>query len=959
VHLLDRVLADLPAIVFWYTDAPPHHASFMLPRRHRAATFTNANHHAEQNALETRSFDWIGLCRDIASTGSTVFPITFAFANDNRVACFYAALADLTGGTCLHIRTTREMSSVIAQVTIGVVMRLAGHDHVFEEDDVVRVRLDCEDLGRLRSDRDCDGHLPDDSQCVKACARGAALLRVRGDDTVRMEELFSRDAAFRDVVYSTFEDVLSPEYVEALTHNAVFGKLWRAICRNRFDPRQARLLAKMSESLSLVTDETVRGTLRDFLESSYDESERILRACTAATTLHDHQDGYGEGFFVIDDACVTPDFPRKHTDVLEINRSCSRIVVRNLGALLRNVRWVGERRCAADSSRERGVFSRWLPLALSLDDLMSMLPHLLVPGTVLSVRASCVLALLCVQPETGTATLREPAAAHLRRKRGSAWLDFSAPENVSYDFIRLAHACSVEFGDAFFTGAEREALRHYFVLGGLLVSSNNTIRVNVAYSNRRPTTRPDYKGRCKGKCGLERSFTLLDARGVCALCLCPDYPHPPLSDPRPDVTLPSTGETASSTDIVKQSVLCECHACGVHYAVVRIQDLKVRPKCHFCRVETIAPSLKNKEDREIRCVTCDNRYLAQCPPDVVDRNAPFECAACATVARRPECASTWAPVSEPAEIDVKSYVEQNFSGMAGLLSHSSLARACNNRGEEGGGEASADAVDAFSSDASGMSEKQRHHHLNGRRVVDRPGALATLRACVQNGDREGGTCGICCETFSRTTMLEPACGRPAHRCGARVCGTCLDTWFGQAVPGRVCAPAHLTCAFCKRAPTSKTLVRHNRALLRLVRNMGSLARLTTDLDPSSLYAWCVACDRLCPVAERACCDDDPPDLVTTLRDFRCDACVLPRGGAASSTTFHTKTMACPGCGVCTQKTFGCDHMTCVCGQHWCWVCGAAGGSATEIHDHIGEMHHDDSDRILNWFDENTDEEDAY
>jgi len=135
---------------------------------------------------------------------------------------------------------------------------------------------------------------------------------------------------------------------------------------------------------------------------------------------------YGEGFFVIDDACVTPDFPRKHTDVLEINRSCSRIVVRNLGALLRNVRWVGERRCAADSSRERGVFSRWLPLALSLDDLMSMLPHLLVPGTVLSVRASCVLALLCVQPETGTATLREPAAAHLRRKRGSAWLDFSA-----------------------------------------------------------------------------------------------------------------------------------------------------------------------------------------------------------------------------------------------------------------------------------------------------------------------------------------------------------------------------------------------------------------------------------------------------------------------------------------------------------------------------------------------------
>merc|ERR1719382_1547864 len=34
------------------------------------------------------------------------------------------------------------------------------------------------------------------------------------------------------------------------------------------------------------------------------------------------------------------------------------------------------------------------------------------------------------------------------------------------------------------------------------------------------------------------------------------------------------------------------------------------------------------------------------------------------------------------------------------------------------------------------------------------------------------------------------------------------------------------------------------------------------------------------------------------------------------------TKACPVCGVRTEKTGGCNHMTCQrCGSDWCWVCG--------------------------------------
>jgi E3 ubiquitin-protein ligase RNF14 len=45
----------------------------------------------------------------------------------------------------------------------------------------------------------------------------------------------------------------------------------------------------------------------------------------------------------------------------------------------------------------------------------------------------------------------------------------------------------------------------------------------------------------------------------------------------------------------------------------------------------------------------------------------------------------------------------------------------------------------------------------------------------------------------------------------------------------------------------------------------------------------------------------------------------------------TNTRKCPGCGVPTDKVFGCNKMTCAyCGQMWCWRCGAA----VEGYDHF-------------------------
>jgi hypothetical protein len=53
---------------------------------------------------------------------------------------------------------------------------------------------------------------------------------------------------------------------------------------------------------------------------------------------------------------------------------------------------------------------------------------------------------------------------------------------------------------------------------------------------------------------------------------------------------------------------------------------------------------------------------------------------------------------------------------------------------------------------------------------------------------------------------------------------------------------------------------------------------------------------------------------------------------------ETPVRKCPGCKVPTQKAYGCDHMTCPCGTHWCWSCGEKGASAGDVYDHMNKKH---------------------
>lgn len=62
---------------------------------------------------------------------------------------------------------------------------------------------------------------------------------------------------------------------------------------------------------------------------------------------------------------------------------------------------------------------------------------------------------------------------------------------------------------------------------------------------------------------------------------------------------------------------------------------------------------------------------------------------------------------------------------------------------------------------------------------------------------------------------------------------------------------------------------------------------------------------------------------------------------------HSK--RCPECGRVIEKSEGCNHMTCLCGAHFCWKCGKS-FSAAAIYPHMDTAHGGMYDQAPVWTD---------
>lgn len=112
-----------------------------------------------------------------------------------------------------------------------------------------------------------------------------------------------------------------------------------------------------------------------------------------------------------------------------------------------------------------------------------------------------------------------------------------------------------------------------------------------------------------------------------------------------------------------------------------------------------------------------------------------------------------------------------------------------------------------------------------------------------------------------------------------------------------------------------------------------------------VFAWCGGCGFAKRFAERVCVRGVPAGV----RGWECEECVDAARAAAQAAAADDavvrervvqdvhRARECPKCGVMTEKTYGCDHISCPCGAHWCYACGEEAGEDT-IYDHMSSRH---------------------
>lgn len=696
-------------VVIWYTDAPPH-TSF--------STSNAANIEREKSVLGA-DFDWTKVCHRLAEKDASVW-VLLPFTNDNTIS-LYTYMSAVTGGRMLVLKNTS--TQVIGETTIGIVLSIMGHKCVFNN---VWERYFKMDIKAFANEKDL---------LRVSSATKDLEVSVAEDANLTLIKSFESDQEFKSKVYDVFEEIITPALIKSVTYNPVFGGLWRAICKDKQDPRKKALLNSMSSIINSLKGED-KDLMQTFIKNSYNQEDEIVDIIESCGQEAQYPAVRFNG--VLD---KTFDI----SEMMELTRSCSPSSLRKLSEYVRMFEIVD----APQTDKERTI-----PLALSDKDLFSCLPHLILKGTMFSLRPAIVFAMLIAY--TGARSLYDRAVRFLLENKGK-WLVADQPENFAFEFIKFA--LKVQAKVDFLTEEEHDNFKSLYWIGGLKINQDTVLNIKTPFTSNK-TLRRDYKRKCP-KCDTMRSFTLLDEHGVCGICL--SFP----------------GESAAYPCVDKErSVMCECRTCMAHYAVENVADLNVEPKCHFCRNE-------NKVAPFVSCDKCSNKYV--CCIDIKEGANSWIC---------PVCDDGCTPAPQETQLTLYEYFAHNGNEIEKVFDARSLWVV----------------YDCLMERRVKMPSLEYAPTHKKKPILNLDELKTRVESWVGSGRAERGTCQLCFEEKHKRS-LHFMCDR--KRCSAQACQECLTSWYGQVQPGRILNATNLNCPYCRCRPSTRVIKKFNNAICSL------------------------------------------------------------------------------------------------------------------------------------------------
>lgn len=942
---------EATTIILLFADAPPHFKE------------TDGNYHLEKAALNGKAkygddgklfVDWTSAAKTFA-TGpkkAVVFSV-IQKANVNAHSPFLY-LSTVTGGNLFEI--SDMASDKISQLTIGILltwMRL-GKTTTNTETKMgyLAQYISRADILTANTEEDpvlqkyvAKGHFsgtPSVRQCLnntKSAAINLADLpgcvKARGPKVGSFADKYNNDPGYKAMAFQQLRLIIETN-VSAISLNPIFGSLWRAACNDRLNPARDELISLFGFQVDRISDASEKARMKAWLAESYnyvDEIKDMIKAVAPEDRFPmlflDPTADFG---FVEDangDGRRLQDFTR--AELLEIGRSCDYKILRRLGKVLTRLTFVGSKEELPHhiKTMDPKASVPCVPLALAKEqygrEFWKILLHAVLPGTKLGARPASLLAALALR--MGIAPLRDAADQALIAFSAN-WNTLDVPETWNMGCLnllldadkdyekRVAEGITTRSSDEanILSAKDRDTFKALVDYKMLELNLDTALEAQITWTPEKTKVALGPLVICK-KCKFPRSVTVMAPRGVCGLC---DIESNGCSCSACAVieTHEERKKVNVSKDQTEQSeaywVECGQTSCRAQYVVYNQNDLRVRPKCYYCRHAGQGSKRAQEGVRQdigkaptVECSKCLGRIIwpKEYRPDELDM-AAYQCPACVagkktivgeeTTARKLSSENSWDWLLKNEDKTIKD----PFNGRTVfyIASNSNLG-------------------DLDTKVEVLPSANQDGFTIRGKQVRNPDEIKASLLNWVSSRRTESATCSLCFSSMRKSDAL-PACGRSG--CHQLICGSCRDSWYGINSPGSIINIPALHCPFCRRRPAPKAISKYR------LHQIGNL-RAAMDDAGSWIYAWCKKCGFAKQYVERVCAAGAPAELV----EWACEEC------GPDLIVGEKRIRRCPGCGVATEKTYGCDHITCPCGTHWCYACGQ---QSDEIYEHMEREH---------------------
>ena len=1010
---------DATTIILLYTDAPPH-CWMVADKDHDSNYFleqTALRHPLSYGGTGHKFADWVSACNTFHEGEKKAHVFCFLhreLANSPMQGGYYTYLSTITRGACFSL--TNPEPQIIAQITVDVLLTWMGAGKEGVENTKMAAKLmrykSGANIGSITSEQDevANTYFWATSEKAKgdrvlinprlfeAQQKQAQTERMRANITkaavsttllqkylpkrripiVDFAKRYAEDTTYKAVVVEQLNDIIKTD-VASMSLNPVFGKLWRAVCKDRENPARDELITAFGLHVDKISDAEERTRMKNWLEESYDYASEILDTldnvpghqrfpCVFLDPTIDFAPARAKGERDDDDDDDSIDQPLsafRRDELLEIGRSCDGRVLRRLGKVLTRLTYVeSEADLPAHIAATTNEEVPRIPTALASQEFewkfWKILLHTVLPGTMLAARPAVVLAALAIR--IGLKPLFNAAFAAMLFWRDK-WNNLEVPETWNSSCLGLLLDADGEYrkqvklndgfasDDGLLLAADRDLFNRLIAYSHAGANLLTTLHAEVGWTPRKTQTSIGPVVVCRG-CKFPRSLTIMaeQSGGLCGLCVGSGWGSDEHRK-RARITNVSLEDTAT-TRIAW--VECSMQTCRAQYVCYNPADLNVRAKCHYCRLQTSSSREMRDADPAptVECTKCLSRVIWPNEWRYM-MTRPFQCSACL------DGTKTIVDIETNADLICKengqSWLLQNKNNTIREPFKHSVFKTISTTGAE-----------AFLENVQILPDPGSAPTLTlaGKKIHNVAALIEDLRSWINRRTAEKSHCSLCFDTFTKTRLL-PACRR--RGCHQSICEACLSGWYGLNSAGTIINTAALFCPFCRRPPAARTLAVYGKG----IHAVGNL-KAAYDERGSWIHAWCHECGKAKRLMERQCARGAPE----TVQQWKCEDCndaalerarlaveaarreleridrlnaeirAAARAAAqwdlqraeARRKNLECPVRECPGCKVPTQKTYGCDHMECPCGAHWCWACGEKGELGNDIYEHIDRVH---------------------